>query len=63
MASKKKLKITLIKSPIGYKKDIRETVHALGLKKMHQTVIKEDNATIRGMIKKVQFMLNVEEES
>lgn len=59
----KKIKITLIKSPIGYKKDIRETVKALGLRKMHQTVIKDKNPAIEGMIKKIQFMLNVEEES
>lgn len=61
--ARKKVKITLIKSPIGYKKDIRDTVTALGLKKLHQTVVKEKNAAIEGMIKKVKFMLNVEEES
>ncbi len=56
----KKLSITLIKSPIGYRKDIRDTVKALGLRRMHQTVFKDENPSILGMIEKVSFILKVE---
>ncbi|MFN3411389.1 MAG: 50S ribosomal protein L30 [Exilispira sp.] len=56
----KKISIELIKSPIGYKKEIRDTVKALGLKKMHQIVYKEENPAILGMIKKVSFLLKLE---
>ena len=57
----KKVKITLIKSPIGYNKKLRDTVYAPGLRKLHQTVEKELNEAIEGMIKKVEFMLKIEE--
>ena len=49
----KKLKITLTRSLIGYKKDQRATVRALGLGKIGTSVVQEDNPTIRGMIHKV----------
>lgn len=55
----KTLEITLTKSLIGRPKDQRETVKALGLRKMHQTVVKEDNAAIRGMINKVSHLVSV----
>jgi large subunit ribosomal protein L30 len=57
----KTLEITLTKSLIGRPKDQRETVKALGLRKMHQTVVKEDNAAIRGMINKVSHLVTVKE--
>ena len=57
----KKLKITLVRSTIGYKYDQKDTVRRLGLKRMHQTVDKEDNPQIRGMIEKVKHLLTVEE--
>jgi large subunit ribosomal protein L30 len=57
----KMLKITLVRSTIGYKYDQKDTVRRLGLKKMHQTVIKEDNPQVRGMIEKVKHLLAVEE--
>jgi large subunit ribosomal protein L30 len=57
----KKLKITLIKSPIGYSWDQKDTVKRLGLKRMHQTVVKDDVPQIRGMIRKVRHLLKVEE--
>ncbi|HOS51914.1 MAG TPA: 50S ribosomal protein L30 [Fervidobacterium sp.] len=57
----KMLKITLVRSTIGYKYDQKDTVRRLGLKKMHQTVVKEDNPQIRGMIEKVKHLLTVEE--
>ena len=56
-----KLKITLVKSVIGYAEDQRQTVKALGLKKMNSSVIQEDTAVIRGMIKKVNHLVSVDE--
>lgn len=56
-----KLNITLTRSKIGKKKDQIATVEALGLKKIGQTVVKEDTPQIRGMINKIQHMVKVEE--
>ena len=56
------LKITLIKSPIGYKPKAKATVAALGLRKLNQTVLKLDTPQIRGMINKVNYLLRVSEE-
>ncbi len=55
----KKIKITLIKSLAGKKERHRRTIKALGLKKMHSSVIKEDNPQIRGMIDRVSYMVKV----
>ncbi len=57
----KKLKITQVRSTIGRKPDQKLTMRALGIRKMHQTVIKNDTPQIRGMIFKVKHLLNVEE--
>jgi large subunit ribosomal protein L30 len=57
----KNLEITLTRSVIGRPQDQRATVEALGLKKLHQTVVKEDNAAIRGMINKVTHLVTVKE--
>jgi large subunit ribosomal protein L30 len=54
-----KIKIQLVKSPIGYSKDQKATVLALGLKKMNSTAEHEDNACIRGMINKVSHLVKV----
>ena len=51
----------LVKSTIGRKKDHIATVHALGLKKIRDEKEHQDNAAIRGMIAKVDYMLEVEE--
>jgi large subunit ribosomal protein L30 len=56
-----KVKITLVKSTIGRKKDHIATVNALGLKKIGKTVEHEATPQIRGMINKVCYLLNVEE--
>ena len=55
------LKITLVKSTIGALKDQQATVKALGLKKTNSTVVKPDNAAIRGMTFKVKHLVKVEE--
>jgi large subunit ribosomal protein L30 len=56
-----KLKITQTKSGIGYKQNQRETLRTLGLKRMHDTVIKEDRPEIRGMVRTVTHLVTVEE--
>jgi large subunit ribosomal protein L30 len=55
------LKITLVKSPISSLPKHRRTIRALGLRKMHQVVEKDDNPAIRGMVRKVEHLLRVEE--
>ena len=57
-----KLQVTLTRSLIGRPQDQRETVKALGLKKLHQTVVHEDNAAIRGMVNKVSHLVKVTEK-
>jgi len=59
--AEKMLKITLVKSPIGAVPKNRATVEAMGLTKMNKSVILPDNASTRGMIQKVGYMLKVEE--
>jgi len=56
-----KLKITLIKSPIGYSIRQKRTVKALGLNRLQQTVEQEDTPVIRGMLAKVSHLVEVEE--
>jgi large subunit ribosomal protein L30 len=56
-----KVKITLVKSLIGRKKDHIATVNALGLKKIGNIVEHEETPQISGMIKKVSYLLKVEE--
>lgn len=55
------LKITLTRSPIGSKPEHRRTVRALGLRRMHQSVVKADNPAIRGMVRAVSHMVTLEE--
>ena len=55
------LKVTLVKSPIGYIPKHRRTVEALGLKKLNKTVELPNNAATKGMIKQVEYLLKVEE--
>ena len=59
--AEKTLKITLVKSPLGAVPKQRKTVKALGLRKMHQTVVLPDNAAVRGMIWHVNHLVKVEE--
>ena len=55
------LKITLVKSTIGAVPKHKQTVEALGLKKVNKSVELPDNAATRGMIKQVQHLVKVEE--
>ena len=56
-----KLKVTLLKSPIGCVPKHRRTVEALGLKKVNKTVELPDNAAVRGMVNQVSYLVKVEE--
>jgi large subunit ribosomal protein L30 len=60
MAKSKTLRITQIKSGIGYKPKAKATLKALGLRKMHQTVEHNDTPVIRGMINVIPYLLKVE---
>jgi large subunit ribosomal protein L30 len=57
----KTLRVTLVKSPIGYTKDQKRTVRALGLKRMNQTVEHADSPALRGMLDKIIHLLRIEE--
>lgn len=56
----KKLKVTLTKSAIGYDKRQKATCAALGLRRMHRSVVLEDTPVNRGMINKVSHLVTVE---
>jgi large subunit ribosomal protein L30 len=56
-----RLKITQTKSGIGYQRNQKETLRSLGLKRMHDTVVKEDRPEIRGMVATVTHLVTVEE--
>ena len=56
-----KLKVTLVKSPIGCVPKHRRTVEALGLKKVNKTVELPDTAAVRGMVNQVSYLVKVEE--
>jgi large subunit ribosomal protein L30 len=60
MADTKKLKVTLVKSPIGTKQSHRDCVRGLGLRRMHHTVEVEDTPAVRGMINKVYYLVKCE---
>ena len=55
------LKITLVRSTIKSKRNQKATIEALGLKKIGSFVTQKDNPQIRGMIKKVEHLVEVEE--
>ncbi|RCW63554.1 50S ribosomal protein L30 [Saliterribacillus persicus] len=56
-----KLEITLKRSVIGRSEVQRATVQTLGLRKMHQSVVREDTPVVRGMINKVSHLVEVKE--
>jgi large subunit ribosomal protein L30 len=56
-----KVRITWVKSSIGYARDQRRTLEALGLRRLNQVVEHDDSASIRGMINKVRHLVKAEE--
>jgi large subunit ribosomal protein L30 len=59
--AEKVVRVTLVRSPIGYSKQHKATVKALGLRRLHQTVEHVDSPTLRGMLYKVAHLVVVEE--
>ena len=56
-----KLRVKWVKSSIGYSQDQKDTIRALGLRKLQHTVEIEDNSAMRGMVRKVRHLVQVEE--
>jgi len=56
-----KLRVTLIKSGIGYAQDQKKTLRALGLNRLNKSVLHNDNSSVRGMLDKVRHLIRVEE--
>jgi len=59
--SGKSLRVTLIKSAIGFPRDQKATVKALGLRRLHQTVEHADTPALRGMLTKIIHLLKIQE--
>lgn len=59
--TEKIIRITLVRSAIGFSKEHKATVRALGLRRLHQTVEHLDTPTLRGMLYKVNHLVLVEE--
>jgi large subunit ribosomal protein L30 len=57
----KQLRITWVKSSIGYSQAQKDTIRALGLRRLGQSVSQPDNAAVRGMVNKVRHLVEVEE--
>ncbi|MGB9723566.1 MAG: 50S ribosomal protein L30 [Chloroflexia bacterium] len=57
----KRLRITWVKSTIGHPRDQRATIRALGLHRLHESVLHDDTPVIRGMVFKVRHLVQVEE--
>jgi large subunit ribosomal protein L30 len=57
----KTIRVTLVRSAIGYPKDQKATVKALGLRRLHQSVEQVDNPAVRGMIQKIIHLVRIEE--
>ena len=60
MPGKKKLRVTLVKSPIACKQTHQRTVRGLGLRRLRQTVELEDTPAVRGMIRQVGYLVRLE---
>ena len=58
-----KLRVTLVKSSIGYEASQKRTLRSLGLHRLNQSIIHDDSGSIRGMINKVRHLVKVEEAS
>lgn len=56
-----KLRITWVKSAIGYNESQRRTLASLGFHRLNQSVVHDDSMSLRGMINKVRHLVKVEE--
>ena len=57
----KKIKIIQFKSSIGYNKKTKATIKALGLKRLNNPIVIDDNPSCRGMLNKVKHLVKIEE--
>jgi len=55
------LRITLVRSTIGRPGDQERAVRSLGLRRLHQSVVRQDNPSIRGTVNKIRHLVEVEE--
>jgi large subunit ribosomal protein L30 len=55
-----KLRVTYVKSAIGYRQSQKDTVRSLGLRRLNRSVVVDDTPTVRGMIAAVQHLVRVE---
>ena len=60
--TKKKLKITQIKSLIGAPPKHKRTIEAIGFHRTYETLVKDDTPQLRGMLHQVRYLVRVEEE-
>ena len=60
-ADVKMVKLTLVRSPIGFPEPQKATVRALGFHRLHQTVEHEDTPVVRGMMAKIVHLISIEE--
>ena len=58
--TEKKVKVTLVKSLIGTKQDHRATARGLGLRKLNSSAVLEDTPAVRGMIRKIAYLVRCE---
>ncbi|MCJ7511688.1 MAG: 50S ribosomal protein L30 [Anaerolineales bacterium] len=56
-----KIRVTLVRSPIGYSQRQKRTVRALGLRRLNQTIEHADNPAVRGMVASVNHLVRLEE--
>ncbi|OGO32076.1 MAG: 50S ribosomal protein L30 [Chloroflexi bacterium RBG_16_54_11] len=61
-AKEKIIRVTLVRSAVGYSKEHKATIRALGFKRLHQSVEHADSPTLRGMLYKVAHLVVVEEK-
>jgi large subunit ribosomal protein L30 len=59
--AQKQVKVTLVRSTIGTKQDHRDTVRGLGLRRVNSTKVLVDTPEVRGMIKKVDYLVTASE--
>ena len=57
-----KIRITQVKSSIGFERSQRRTLMTLGLHRINQSVVRDDSASLRGMVNKVRHLVKVEAE-
>ncbi len=60
--TRKMLRITLVKSSIGYSEQHKATIRALGLRRMNQSVVHADTPALQGMLRKVNHLVLIEEQ-